>query len=960
MKPEKQMQMNRRDFLKSLSAITSVAALKAGADTDASRPPIPLQPFTVELLDLNRGSWRFLDWDGQHLNLPGPVVAYAYPPRNASAIRICTLCCDPEFPRDPAHGEIRTSVLLKSGGAARKFQISEPFFACGISVSRIGDGTLECRLEDITLGPAVSGDRYVEAIYIIANGKYYPLWLAPTGDKSDPPLRILTDRVGNIFTGDEAARITLVGLGLESRRELNLALQLTDYSAGKPIWSGSLKFTMAAGRLSLHEILIPHKRFGVFVLTATHRDQTVATLRICRIPKPRKLNPDSSAIGINIFQQQIWWYAFQVPMMAAAGVHWIRPWLAWENTWNSQQPQPDKWDTRPLDAALRRMDRYGMRYQDILFQAPKWIAGDAWPGVPPMTRMKEWGEYVQRLATQYKGRIPCYEVWNEPDGMWTSEDNAPEHYIALLKTAWNSAKKADPQCKILGLSLAGNMDWLKKVCDDGAVKYMDIATFHNYASPIDFLVESRKRIRILEKNDIHRYWINELGVTAYDFNTDYSQKYDCSERKQAITLVENYAQAMTLNPNMKAFWFCTYDPRDAAHESGWTIDAGIGLIYLGFLPKLAYAALAGYSWMTDGRRCLGRMRSIETGLQQVSFEGPVTIAWREGQRQFSPLSATQAGCLPDERIVVRDINTNILAAGKAGEVKLDFSQGPVYIEGSRQMAGMAAAEADFHILPEELNIGAAHSADLTVSVPRAEKIDVTPHPSSEIILRIISKSSGTRKITVTAKDLSQRVFGVLEVSTRFVPLVYGLRREVDLTRKIEVTANGGPDLIVDGAFCRGDLLAWTVQGKSAFAYDRKIGHLVPGSLRLTAPFSQRLVQWNIKPERDAPLHFKCRIRTDHLSGCRITLNLAWFGPKDWVSTSCLATTGEEGQIENGWQTVKDFAHIPTNTKNWEPIEDSLAPPYIPDGADHAAFFIDATGGGSGEIWLDDLDLWQPR
>ncbi len=953
------MKITRRNLILSLGALAGGLALSPETDAALNPAPIPLQPFTVELLDLHRGNWTFLDWDGQHLRLPYPAVAYAYPPPNAKTLHIRYLLCDPEFPRDPAHGVIRTTTSAVENAASLEFRISEPFFSCDVSVVRTVSGVAKCQLSNLILGFALDGNRYVEAVYLSADGKDYPLWLMPANTSSAPAVRLLTNRVGNIFTAEDVVKITMAGLRSDNSQAMDVTLNLTDYASRKPIWNGSHQFSMNASKVSLRSITIPLKRFGIFELTATDQGKPIAYLRICRIPKPRKVNPDASRIGINIFQQQIWWYAFQVPMMAAAGVHWIRPWLAWENTWKNQQPHPDKWDTGPLDAALRRMERYGMRYQDILFQAPKWIAGKDLYGVPPLQRMKEWGEYVQRFVSQYKGRIRYYEIWNEPDGMWTSEDNAAEHYLALLKTAWISAKKTDPQCRILGLSLAGNLDWLKKVCGGGAAKYMDIATFHVYAAPQVFAKESRKRIVMLEEYGIHRWWINELGVTAYDFNSAYSQKYDCSESKQAITLVENYAQTITLNPEIKAFWFCTYDPRDAAHETGWTEDAGIGLMYLGFLPKLAYAALAGYAWMTDGRRCLGMAHEPEIALRQVSFEGPVTLAWLEEKRQYGSLPATEVGCLAEERIVIRDINTNTLAAGKAGQIMLNFTNGPVYIEGSHQMAGIASAETEFRSVPEELNIGTAHSAELAFRVPHAKKMNIVPHPSTDFIVRITSNSSDTRKIMVAPKNPSHRVFGILEVSISYSPPVFGLQREVELTKRISVTANGGPNLIADGAFCQENLSDWTIQGESKYAYDRKIGHLLPGCLRLTAPFSQRLVQWNIKPERDKPLLFKCWIKSDDLSGCRITINLAWFGPKDWVRTSCLASTGEEKRIENGWQTIKGFAHIPANTKDWESIEVALEPPYIPDGADHAAFFIDAAGGGTGRIWIDELDLWQP-
>ncbi len=958
--------MNRRDFIKSLTALAGSAVLGKRETATVQNPPLPLQPFTIELLDMYRGSWQFLDWDGQHLHLGGPVRALAYPGGEADSFKLAYLCCDPEFPRDPAHATLRYAAPVNVERSAARFIISDPFFTCSVTVKPAGQGILECVIENLTLGPAVTGDRYVEALYLVPEGAQrdtlVPVWLAPSDMESGPPIRLLTDQVGNIFSEDERLRVTLVGFGSSIRREADISLDLLDYHTGDRIWHHSQRLSLKAGQISLHTIALPLERFGIFILNASCNGRPVATLRICRIPTPRRVHPDSSKIGINTFQQQIWWYAFQVPMMAAAGVRWIRPWLAWENTWSTQQPQPGKWDTRALDAALRRMDRYGMRYQDILCEAPDWVSNGAPFGVPPMNRLNEWGDYVHRLVTQYRGRIPYYEVWNEPDGMWTKTTNAAEQYLAMLKITWQAAKRADPHCKILGLSLAGDINWLQRVCDGGARKYMDVATFHNYASPYDFRYEAQKRIEVLGKHHINRFWINELGTTAYDFNAAYSQKYDCSERKQAATLVENYAQALTLNPDMKAYWFCTYDPRDAAHESGWTADAGIGVLYLGFLPKLAYAALAGFAKMVDGRRCLGLAQNTEAGISQVSFDGPVAVAWRTNSGQANRTTATSLGCLDQESIVVQDIFTNRSAGGKAADITLDFSKGPLYIVGSRQMAGIASVGSAFQLMPDELTLGSDPSAIVLLEAPLKSSITVEVHPASDFSARLAENGNAegrSRSILVGAKRHTGRLCGAIAVRCRVKPPNFSLLQPIEQIKLVPITANGGPDLIRDGGFYRNDLSDWTIQGSSAVALDLATGHTYPGCLRLSAPFKQRLVQWNITVDRKVPLHFRFWVKSQNLTGCRITLNLAWFGPKGWVSTDCLATTGEPGSIEEGWSAVEGVGRIPTGTGDWKEVSAILNPPFEPSEADHAAFFVDAVGGGTGAIWLDDLDLWQP-
>ncbi len=992
--PLEQENITRRNFLRTLGALAGGIAVQSQAGAGVSEDqtgtirhhlPLPLSPFTVELLDENRGKWQFLDWAGQHLYLKGPVQAFAFTERSEASVRLAYLCCNPEFPRDPAHAVFRMASPIEGKEPGRHFRIHEPYFSCTLSVRMVGNGVWDCTLEDILLGPAITGDRYVEGLYLLADNMAFLIWLAPPGAGSGPQVRLLTRRVGNVFGENEPTRVSIIGLRPGPERELHVTLRAVAYDTGKPIWRSRIHLAGGTGRPASHEITLPLKHFGIFELNAESAGRSLARLRICRLPAPQPIHPDISTIGINIFQQQIWWYAFQVPLLAAAGVHWIRPWLAWENVWRIQEPQPGKWDFRALDAAVRRMDLYQMRYQDILYAAPRWVADD---GVPPInpSGFKEWAEYVEKLVARYRGRIRYYEVWNEPDA--PKQDGVPpkhipaprkerrtndhfpaqtrvnaRHYLAMLKTAWRAAKRADPDCLILGLSLrdGGNLTWLKEACQGGASVYMNGASIHIYVPPSDFLYEAQMRQRILAQHNIQRIWINEMGTTAYDFNPAYSAEYDCSEQKQAATLVADFAQARVLDPKMKTFWFCTYDPRDAAHQSGWTADAGIGVLYLGFLPKLAYAALAGFAKMVDGRRCLGYANNTREGWRQVSFVGPVAAAWcgnvRQDQKNRVP--ATRLGCLPQERISVRDMYTNLISRGNAAGVALDFSHGPLYIEGSRQMAGLASAEMAFRVEPEELTMGVSRTAMIALTAPPETKISATPYPNSEISARVLlNRGTGKKQIMVTveAGEKPYRVFGVLAVQTTFDPPSMGLLKPAPIVRFVPITAGGGPNLIRDGGFYQHGLSTWTPQGNSAFALDTKIGHARPGCLRLHAPFHLRLVQWNIYPERGKPLHLKFWVKTENLAGCLITANLAWFGAPNgkWIETWRLATNGNAKTP--GRQTIGGVGRIPNNT-DWMSV--AVAVPPMPPKADKAAFFIDARDGGTGIIYFDDLDLWQP-
>jgi len=485
----------------------------------AEKFPEPLGSFTADLLDLKRGDWNFVNALGQDLELRGDALGYAFVVAGSPPLKLACLLCDPEFPDDIAHSEIKVLDPVCGTNGTYEFNIDEAFFKASVNVSALNPSVRLCRFANVRLGPATQGDRYLGGVYLVAQGERCPVILAPDNDATGLNPRLVSGRVGSVFSEREHIVLSMAAqadrLGTSS-----VSVEVRDHAGGALVWTSGFTAAGTGLGLALREIEIPLARFGVFDVSAKAGSRPACAARICRVPEPKPLDPQSSFMGINIFQQQIWWYAYQAPLMAKAGVRWIRPWLAWENAWSMQESVEGKPDTRALDAALRRMNALGQRYQYIFFNSPKWLAQDRRCETPPPDRLETWGAYVGRLVAAYKDRISCWEVWNEPDGMWASSDDSAAEYFRMLKTSYTAAKRADPACKILGVSLAGNMDWMAEVCKLGGKAYMDIATIHCYSSPNGaFVSHGEKAKAILGDMPV---WLNEFGCSADDFSPGYS------------------------------------------------------------------------------------------------------------------------------------------------------------------------------------------------------------------------------------------------------------------------------------------------------------------------------------------------------------------------------------------------------------------------------------------------------
>lgn len=102
-------------------------------------------------------------------------------------------------------------------------------------------------------------------------------------------------------------------------------------------------------------------------------------------------------------------------------------------------------------------------------------------------KVKAFAAGLKRIVEFYKGKVKYYEVMNEPDidrsPLYKGGAMPPRTYVRFLKPAYLAAKKADPDCVVMGCDIAGlarNYRWIMNALDYGALDYLDILSFHPY------------------------------------------------------------------------------------------------------------------------------------------------------------------------------------------------------------------------------------------------------------------------------------------------------------------------------------------------------------------------------------------------------------------------------------------------------------------------------------------------
>jgi hypothetical protein len=122
---------------------------------------------------------------------------------------------------------------------------------------------------------------------------------------------------------------------------------------------------------------------------------------------------------------------------SAAGAGWTRVIFRWDVI---QPGGPADWKPANVpDPLLNAEVEAGREIVGVIIGTPAWASPDgASTAVPPV---EFWGDFIFKLATQYKGRVNRWVVWNQPDITDPASPNftwagTEEDYFRILKEAY--------------------------------------------------------------------------------------------------------------------------------------------------------------------------------------------------------------------------------------------------------------------------------------------------------------------------------------------------------------------------------------------------------------------------------------------------------------------------------------------------------------------------------------------
>jgi len=215
------------------------------------------------------------------------------------------------------------------------------------------------------------------------------------------------------------------------------------------------------------------------------------------IRQPIALNPPARPIPATLFGLHIH-HLVKKPSDLPQVTPWpsveFGTWRLWDAHigWLNLEKEKGQWQFDTLDRYLEIAREREVELLLPLGLSPKWASArpeepSAYaPGAAAEPKnIEDWQNYVRTVGTRYRGRLPYYEIWNEPN--WKRFfTGSTEQMFELAREAHEILKPLDPEIAIVSPSATDGKHgaaWLADYFALGGVDYSDIIGFHFYVGP---------------------------------------------------------------------------------------------------------------------------------------------------------------------------------------------------------------------------------------------------------------------------------------------------------------------------------------------------------------------------------------------------------------------------------------------------------------------------------------------
>jgi len=376
---------------------------------------------------------------------------------------------------------------------------------------------------------------------------------------------------------------------------------------------------------------------------------------------------DASPWGVGSGAEWMGDYPKFNPMLDKAGVGWLRAFPEWQTI----QPHKDRWNWAIPDAMVADARANHVKMLGVWAYLAPWASADGGTRKFPMKDIQYWRDYVSGTMGRYKDDITYWEVWNEFNGSFGDSKNKVKDYAELAVTAYDAAKKANPNART-GLSVANfDVGFLDAVIKAGGADHFDFICVHPYENlgavaeggEVGYLSLAgnlRKMLAANKQRDDIPLWITEVGVKA-PIKADSKR-----DTQQADMLAKAYILSIAQGFN-RIFWF---EARGPSYGDG----ADFGIIRSDWTPRPSYDAFRTLTTLLGSEPLYLGWLDVGKGGYGFVFQGqggPVMAAWAPAGKQCTARF--------DAEVRVTDLSGKESPIAAGGELTLTGS--PVFIAG---------------------------------------------------------------------------------------------------------------------------------------------------------------------------------------------------------------------------------------------------------------------------------------
>lgn len=290
----------------------------------------------------------------------------------------------------------------------------------------------------------------------------------------------------------------------------------------------------------------------------------------------------------------------------AAGATWVRIDVSWAMLQPTSRNSYDlNWGVPFVDRVVNMATSRGLRPLITLWLTPGWANGGAGERTLP-TDPNDYARAAAWAAARWAGKVPAWEIWNEPNEPSYMTGTDPVAYTRLLRAAYPAIKAANPAAKVVfGGPASNDSAWIARAYAAGAQGSFDVMATHPYmaiadqpptvpddGTPYNFThLASVYDLMVRNGDGGKQIWATEFGWSSHpNTGTEANWNRGVTEAQQGQYLVQALELARQTMPYVtNLFWYTDRDiPSNSIQNSNY------GLFYNDLRPKPAYFAVKSY------------------------------------------------------------------------------------------------------------------------------------------------------------------------------------------------------------------------------------------------------------------------------------------------------------------------------------------------------------------------------